>query len=156
MRRLDRVLGIGLGIVLGIGIVVVFVFFGSEQTIDAPRINQGAQTAGHGTPSRHHAPRRHHARKPSPPPPPAAVTISGGAPPASGPAHLDYHQGDRVRLRITSDSAVTVELLGYAITTTAAAGTPTQIAFTAGKTGNFPLIVTASHIAVAQIRVDPR
>lgn len=46
----DRVVGILLGIVLGVGIVTAFVFLGSENTIDAPRINdqvtrseQGAQ-----------------------------------------------------------------------------------------------------------------
>ena len=55
-----------------------------------------------------------------------------------------------------SDETIDVELLGYGITMTATGGTPTQISFTATKTGNFPLIVTASHIAIAQIRVDPR
>lgn len=39
-RRLDLVLGIALGIVLGVAIVVAFVFFGSEDTIDAPSIDE--------------------------------------------------------------------------------------------------------------------
>lgn len=41
-RTVDRIVGITLGIALGVAIVVVFVFFGSEGTIDAPRVNQGA------------------------------------------------------------------------------------------------------------------
>ncbi len=154
MRRLDRAIGIGLGVLLGIGIVVVFVFFGSEGTIDAPRIDQGQTTqAPVGHANRDHRPPK---PKPSRTPPPATVTIAGGAPPSSGPPHLDYHEGDSVRLRVSSDSTVEVELLGYGITTTVEAGVPQQISFTASKTGNFPLIVTASHIAVAEIRVDQR
>ena len=38
-RWLDRVLGIVIGIVLGVGIIVAFVFLGSEETIDAPRLD---------------------------------------------------------------------------------------------------------------------
>ena len=77
----------------------------------------------------------------------------GGAPPASGPAHLDYRAGDAVRLRIVSDSAVTLQVLGYGITRTVPAGTPTMIEFEANRPGSFGLINTATHIAVAQIQV---
>jgi hypothetical protein len=38
----DRALGIFLGIVLGLAIVAVFVFVFSEDTVDAPSIDQGA------------------------------------------------------------------------------------------------------------------
>lgn len=41
-RRLDRVVGILLGLVLGVGIVTAYVFLGSEDTIDAPRIQSQA------------------------------------------------------------------------------------------------------------------
>jgi NhaP-type Na+/H+ or K+/H+ antiporter len=37
--------GIALGLVLGIVIVVLFVFLGSEQTVDAPSIDHGASTS---------------------------------------------------------------------------------------------------------------
>ena len=37
----DRALGIFLGLVLGIAIVAVFVFVFSEDTVDAPSIDQG-------------------------------------------------------------------------------------------------------------------
>ncbi len=36
----DRVLGIILGIVIGIAILAVFVFVFSEETVDAPQIEQ--------------------------------------------------------------------------------------------------------------------
>lgn len=46
---LDRVIGILLGIVLGVGIVTAFVFLGSEDTIDAPRINDQVTRSQQGT-----------------------------------------------------------------------------------------------------------
>jgi hypothetical protein len=149
MSRIDRAVGILAGLVLGVAIVVVFVFFGSEGTIDAPRIEHGqaASTSKHG---------QRQPPKPKPQGPrtvTASVAIAGGAPPASGPAQVEAGKGDRVRLEVRTDGAVGVELLGYGITTTVETGKPTVIAFRATKTGNFPLIVADSHIAVAQIRV---
>ena len=40
----DRILGIVLGLVIGIAIVAVFVFVFSEDTVDAPSIDEGAPT----------------------------------------------------------------------------------------------------------------
>jgi hypothetical protein len=150
MRWPDRALGIILGAVLGVGIVVVFVFVYSEQTVDAPSIS-GGQAGGNarggggsGGPGGGHA---------TTPPPVATVQVIGGAPPASGPPELKYHQGDRVRLRVVSDLSVAVQLLGYGISRTIAANQPTLLEFKAQKKGNFPLIVTTSHIDVARITV---
>jgi hypothetical protein len=155
VKARDRAIGILLGVLLGIGIVTAFVFLGSEQTIDAPRLEGGGH--GGGTNGGGHKPprhRRHGANQPGHPVTPVAtVQVIGGAPPASGPARLDYRLGDRVRLRVDSDATVGLELLGYGIARTVAAGTPAEIDFVASKAGNFPLIVSTSHIAVAQLRV---
>lgn len=43
-RRGDLFVGIALGIALGIAIVAVFVFVFSEETVDAPSIDQNAPT----------------------------------------------------------------------------------------------------------------
>lgn len=43
-RRFDWVLGIVIGIVLGLAVAAGFVFLGSEDTVDAPRIH-GVETA---------------------------------------------------------------------------------------------------------------
>jgi hypothetical protein len=155
MRWPDRALGIVLGAILGVGIVVVFVFVYSEQTVDAPSISGGqaggnaegggqAGGGGSGGPGGGHA---------TTPPPVATVRVIGGAPPANGPPELKYHQGDRVRLRVVSDLSVAVQLLGYGIGRTIAANQPTLLEFKAQKKGNFPLIVTTSHIDVARITV---
>ena len=154
MKARDRVIGILLGILLGVGIVTAFVFLGSEQTIDAPRLEGGIKTGtSHGGSKPHGKKPNRRAKPKQRVTPVATVQVVGGAPPASGPANLNYKRGDRVRLRIASDGTVGLELLGYGITTTVEAGKPLEVDFTASKAGNFPLIVTASHIAVAQIRV---
>lgn len=40
MRRGDRLLGILLGLALGLAIVAIFVFVFSEDTVDAPSLDQ--------------------------------------------------------------------------------------------------------------------
>lgn len=44
MPRGDRLLGIVLGLALGIAIVAIFVFVFSEETVDAPSIDEDAPT----------------------------------------------------------------------------------------------------------------
>jgi hypothetical protein len=149
VRWRDRVIGIVLGLILGVGIVTAFVFVYSERTVDAPSISAksgggAARGGGKGQPS----PRS----KPSPPPV-ATVRVINGAPPPSGPAELHYGKDELVRLQVISDGTVGVELMGYGINRTIEAGKPAMISFKAGKPGNFPLIVTASHIDVARITV---
>ena len=143
MRWRDRVIGIVLGLILGVGIVTGFVFIYSEQTVDAPAISAeggGGQAPGgrQGSGS---------------PPPVATVRVIDGAPPASGPAELHYRRDEVVRLRVVSDATVGIELIGYGIDRTVAAGQPALIRFKASKPGSFPLIVAASRIDVARITV---
>ncbi|OLE36236.1 MAG: hypothetical protein AUG48_08200 [Actinobacteria bacterium 13_1_20CM_3_68_9] len=143
MRWRDRVIGIALGLILGVGIVTLFVFVYSERTVDAPSISGragggGTHGGGGGKTS---------------PPPVATVRVIDGAPPAAGPAELHYAKGDLVRLRVISNSAISLELMGYGIARVVAPGKPATISFKASKAGNFPLVVTASHIGVAEIRV---
>jgi hypothetical protein len=42
--RSDRLIGIAIGIVLGLAIVAIFVFVFSEDTVDAPSIDEGTPT----------------------------------------------------------------------------------------------------------------
>jgi hypothetical protein len=148
----DRTIGIVLGVLLGVGVVIAFVFLLSEQTVDAPSVSTGQRASGaqvgrghgHGHPGG------------SPQQQPAAlatVRIVGGAPPPSGPAELHYHQGDHVRLSVVSDATVGLELTGYGLTRTVTADQPTEIDFTASRTGTFGLILADSHIDVARISV---
>ena len=149
MSWTDRILGIILGIILGVGVVVVFVFVYSEQTVDAPSISGSAK--------------ENRGRKPHPSspssraqPPVATVRVIGGAPPASGPPVLEYRKGDQVRLRIISDQTELLQALGLGINVTAPAGRPVTREFKASKTGDFPLVVAASHIDVARISIGGR
>lgn len=38
----DRAIGIAIGLIVGIAAVILFVFLGSEETIDDPSIDRGA------------------------------------------------------------------------------------------------------------------
>jgi hypothetical protein len=143
VRWRDRVIGIVLGLILGVGIVTGFVFIYSEQTVDAPSISAegGGGEAGGGS------------QGSGSPPPVATVRVIDGAPPASGPAELHYRRDEVVRLRVVSDAAVGIELIGYGIDRTIAAGKPALIRFKASKPGSFPLVVAASRIDIARITI---
>jgi len=142
VRWRDRVIGIVLGLILGVGIVTGFVFIYSEETVDAPSISAegGGEARGGG-------------RASGSPPPVATVRVIDGVPPASGPAELHYRRDEVVRLRVVSDATVGIELIGYGIDRTIAAGKPALIRFKASKPGSFPLVVAASRIDVARITV---
>jgi len=155
----DRTIGIALGVVLGVGVVVAFVFFLSEQTVDAPSLSTGQITAG-GEPGVHREPHRQQERSGRSPqralPHVATVRIVGGAPPQSGPAELHYALGEAIRLSLVSDGTQEVELTGYGLTRTVIANKPTEINAEATRPGTFALIVSDSHIAVARITVAGR
>ncbi|HKH14250.1 MAG TPA: hypothetical protein VKA47_06310 [Solirubrobacterales bacterium] len=152
----DRTIGIVLGVVLGVGVVVAFVFFLSEQTVDAPSLSigqapVGAKPHGHPQPQR---PQKRSKESPQPAPAPVAtVRIVGGAPPPGGPAELYYARWDVIRLNVVSDATLEVELTGYGLTRTVPANQPTEIDVEASRSGTFALIVADSHIDVARITV---
>lgn len=143
MRWHDRVIGVVVGLILGVGIVTGFVFLYSEETIDAPSLSRNGED-GQAPGGRQGSPE---------PPPVATVRVVDGLPPPGGPAELRYRRDEVVRLRVVSDSAVGVELLGYGIERAIAAGEPALIRFKASKPGDFPLVVAASRIDVARISV---
>lgn len=125
--------------------MIAFVFFGSEDTIDAPRISgieltaedePGAASAGGPGPSRS---------------PIATVRVRGGAPPATGPAQLEFRRGTTARFRVLSDAPVVIEVLGYGITETVESAA--VISFRASRVGQFPVIVSGSAIGIAALRV---
>lgn len=143
MRWPDRIVGIVAGLILGLGIVAVFVFAFGDRTVDAPSLS-----GGRGGTAESGAGRTGPSQKPV-----ATVHVLGGQPPAGGPAQLHYRRGDLVHLRVISDGTVRVQLRGYRIARTVPAAKPTPIRFRASAPGNFSLIVSPSHIAVAVLRV---
>lgn len=44
-RRIDLAIGIALGIAIGVALVALFVFELSDQTVDAPKLEQGRPPA---------------------------------------------------------------------------------------------------------------
>jgi hypothetical protein len=138
-RWLDRIIGVVLGVALGLAVVIGFVFFGSEGTIDAPRIS-GVDTGKPG------GARGGPARLP-------LVRVIGGRPPPSGPVRLDFDLGHTARFIVGSDQSIRIEIRGYGVSRTVGPGRST-VAFQAAKPGQFPVIVTPSQIDVATMRVS--
>ena len=136
-RRLDLGIGIGLGIVLGVGVIAVFVFVGSEGTIDAPRIS-GVDTGKPGSTTQERVP---------------LVLVRGGAPPASGPARLQAVHGATVRFKLDTDIPIVIGVPGLGVSRSLDSGT-TIVSFKATRSGQFPVIVTPSHISIATLRVS--
>ena len=138
-RTLERMIGILLGVCLGVGVVVAFVFLGSEGTIDAPRISgvEEQPKPGLPLPTDHEIP---------------VVRVIGGAPPPSGPVRLQSARGERVRFRVVTDVPIAIEIPGYGVSETVDSGE--VVSFRAKRTGQFPIIVSASHIAIATLRVS--
>ncbi len=156
-RGLDRAIGIVLGVVLGVGIVTAFVFLGSEGTIDAPRIDDGNTQSGRreagqtavGEEGQGRSQKQKQGAGPGAIP---VVTVIGGAPPTSGPPQLDFQQGRMVRFRIRTDAPVGIEIPGYGISETIESDA--TLSFRANRPGQFPVVVAASHIGIASLRVQ--
>jgi hypothetical protein len=147
----ERTIGIVLGVVIGVVVVIAFVFFLSDQTVDAPSLSTDriAARSDHDQRDRN---RSKGSSRPAPSPA-ATVRIVGGAPPPGGPAELHYAEGDRIRLSVVSDETLAVGLTGYGLTRTVVASQPAEIDFEASRAGTFGLIVADSHIDVARITV---
>jgi hypothetical protein len=142
-RWLDRIVGVVLGLLLGLAVIVVFVFKGSEGTIDAPRIS-GIDT-GQPQPSR---PLGGATRLP-------LVQVIDGMPPPSGPVRLAFKQGGTARFVVDSDQRIGIEITGYGVSRTVGPG-QTVVAFRAKSLGQYPIVVAPSHIDVATMRVAQR
>ena len=177
----DWVVGILVGVVLGLGVLVYFVFVHSEGTIDAPKVNEGtgAATVGGGeSPNGSNLPAH-----PGSPEEPAeegpggkregagesreggqnsgvlrqipVVKVIGGAPPTgSGPMQLRFTKGEKVRFEIESSEPFSFEIKGLGITQTIES--TSTISFKATKTGQFPVIATATLIGVADLQISPK
>lgn len=138
-RWLDRTIGILLGLALGLAVIVVFVFEGSEQTIDAPRIS--------GTEDVQPQPGLPFEERRLP-----LVRIVGGRPPSGGPVLVRFAVGRRAQFFVDSDQPLAIQILGYGVVRDVKAGR-TLVSFAARKRGQYPVLVAATKIEVARLEV---
>lgn len=132
-RWLDRVIGIVLGLALGIGLIVVFVFESSEDVIDAPRIS-GLE------------------ERPQPAARVPLIRVVDGKPPAGGPVRVDFGQGRRARFAVDSNRRLGIEIVRYGVARTVGPGR-TLVSFRADRAGQYPVVVAATNIDIATLRV---
>jgi hypothetical protein len=155
-RWTDRILGIVLGLVIGLGVLVYFVFVHSEGTIDAPKVNEGT---GHTTaeprttPTTPSAPRQPTEKNQKQRQIPVVKVIGGAPPTEGGPKQLTFHKGEKVRFQIDTSEPFSFEIRGLGIEQTIQESS--VISFKATKTGQFPVIATATLIGVADLIVKP-
>ena len=107
--------------------VTGFLFLGSEETIDAPRVSDGDLPV---------------------------VRVVGGAPPPSGPVKLEFARGARARFRLVTDAPTVIEVRGYGIRRKVEESL--VFTFRASQGGRFPVVAGGSDVAVASLRVSPR
>jgi hypothetical protein len=163
-RWTDWIVGVVVGVVLGLGVLVYFVFVHSEGAIDAPKVNEG--TAGTTTGSGESNPPAHPGSPEEPATPTAkepqkkpksipVVKVIGGAPPTgSGPRQLHFTKGEKVRFEIETSEPFSFEIKGLGITQSIES--TSTISFKATKTGQFPVIATATLIGVADLLISPK
>jgi hypothetical protein len=171
-RWTDRIVGILAGLALGLGVLVYFVFVHSEGTIDAPKIDEGGKAAAGETtlPAHPGSPEQPAEEEPAgesggaaapqsePTPksePVPVVPVVGGAPPTgAGPKQLRFRKGERVRFEIKTSEPFSFEIRGLDITESIEH--TATISFKATKTGQFPVIASATLIGVADLMITPR
>jgi hypothetical protein len=174
-RWTDRIIGITIGVVLGLGVLVYFVFVHSEGTIDAPKINgTESGTAPNQAPGESQLPGESESLPAHPgspeqpgnggganskpekqPKPTPIVKVIGGAPPTgSGPKQLNFKQNEQIRFEIETDEPFSFEIRGLGVKQSIE--TSSIISFKAHKSGQFPVISTATLIGVADLLIKKR
>lgn len=73
-----------------------------------------------------------------------------------GPAQLVVSEGERVTLRVRSDSADELHLHGYDISVPLPAGEEVVLKFVASKAGRFELELHGAHLELGALEVQPR
>jgi hypothetical protein len=91
--------------------------------------------------------------KPSPPPVPTIV-VRGGAP-VGGPMTIEADSGERVRFRVSSDTADEIHVHGYDVTKAIPAGAPVAVSFDADLEGIFEVELHGSGEQIAELQVGP-
>jgi hypothetical protein len=96
-------------------------------------------------------------RKPTEPKqrPVPVVKVIGGAPPTgTGPKKLTFRKAEKVRFEIETDEPFSFEIKGLDIAQSIEKSS--IISFKATKTGQFPVIATATLIGVADLMIRPK
>jgi plastocyanin domain-containing protein len=75
---------------------------------------------------------------------------------AMTPDEVEVGEGDRVRLRVTSDEPIEIHLHGYDIEREVAPGEPSTLSFEAGLTGRFEMENHESEEVLGVLIVRPR
>jgi hypothetical protein len=140
----DRRLGAAIGLLLGIGAVILFVFVFSDDTVDAPAVDEPAAietTTSTTTTTTEKAPV-------------TTIEIVGGEP-KGGVEELEVNKGDQVKFKVVSDAASEVHVHGYDLFENVEAGGSVSFSFVAEIDGIFDVELEDTATQIAELRVNP-
>jgi hypothetical protein len=138
-------------------VLVYFVFVHSEGAIDAPKVNEGKEQStvpAQAPEEPEKEPEKKQKPKPKPKPIPVVEVIGGVPPEGSGPKQLNFTKGEEVRFKIETSEPFSFEIKGLGITQSIES--TSTVSFKATKTGQFPVIATATLIGVADLLIKPK
>jgi|SRR5258708_27568157 hypothetical protein len=95
-------------------------------------------------------------KEPAPMPEKVFDLVVKGGKPVSGEALLQVRRGERVSLRIQSDSKDEVHLHGYDLRAAISPGETTRLEFIADRTGRFGLELHKAHRELSALEVYPQ
>lgn len=155
----DRRLGIGIGLVLGVAAVILFVFVFSDDTVDAPAVDEKttAQTTtpddDEGKGPGKQATKPEEPKKPAEPPL-ATIEVAGGEP-VGGVQTLETAKGEQIAFQVISDAADEVHVHGYDVFKDVEAGGKARFSFIAEIDGIFEIELENAGVQIAELRVNP-
>ena len=132
-------------------VIVLFVVFGGGDDDSTPSTTSATQTTQGPTGTTTSTD-----ETPPPPRPKVDRIVIRNAKPVGGVKELSYENGDRVRFRVSSDTADEVHLHGYDISKELPAGGSVLFSFPASIEGVFEIELEQRAVPIAELRVNPK
>jgi len=143
-------------IAVAVGVMVVLFLVLSDEEAETPTTTAAAttETQPPEPEAEPEEPGDEEAEKPKPKPAVPAIEVRGGQP-VGGVQELEFRAGERVRFKVTSDTAAEFHLHGYDVEQSAPAGGATTFDIPADIEGVFELEDHATGAPIAEIAVVP-
>jgi hypothetical protein len=152
--------GIGRAAVIVVAIVAVVVAFlalrpGASEDDGRSGTTGTATTTGQPSAQGQATTTQTQTQEPAPPAPVfKTITVVGGRP-QGGVRKVSFEKGDRVRLRVRSDTADEIHIHGYDLAKDVAAGGQVRFSFPASIEGRFEIELEHAGVQIATLEVAP-
>lgn len=148
----DRRTGIIIGLVLGIAAVVLFLFVLSDDTVDAPAVDETTQVET--TITGEEPEKKDPPAEPPPEPPLLTINVAGGQP-EGGVQTIETEKGQEIAFQVRADAPEHVHVHGYDLFEDVEPGRPAKFSFVAEIDGIFEVELEDSAVPILELRVTP-